>query len=488
MNLFSSSWFYWALGVAVGLPLAIILLTELQHALIRRRSHLARQVSLLRNYVLPLGALLVLLVEARQVPAHDTSVRILTTVFGFLVLVLLVSGLNATVIQYAPEGSWRKRLPVIFLDVARFALIGAGLAVILSYIWGVRIGGLFTAFGVTSVVIGLMLQNSVGQVVSGLFMLFEQPFQIGDWLDTPAVRGRIVEVNWRAVHIETDTGLRITPNSVLATTSFTNLSRPPGAHKLAITTTFSTADPPDQVCALLSRVAGALPQLKTGVRPTSVSLAGGQYCTTIGVKSAADDTAAQATFLRWLWYAARRESLHLDGAEDEFSTTQRVEDALKTVVAPALRLSHTDQQSLLPYARILRYGAEEIVEYDGQVPEGMAFLVAGRVRLTGTAEDGSVLPVSTLSEGSFLGVTALTRQPNPGGAYAMAEVTALEIAREHLEQLLMNKPMLLQDLGRLIDERQNKVLQATRRERNSGEVDGQERAASPSHMTPDTRG
>ena len=449
MNLFSSSWFYWALGVAVGLPLAIILLTELQHALIRRRSHLARQVSLLRNYVLPLGALLVLLVEARQVPAHDTSVRILTTVFGFLVLVLLVSGLNATVIQYAPEGSWRKRLPVIFLDVARFALIGAGLAVILSYIWGVR---------------------------------------IGDWLDTPAVRGRIVEVNWRAVHIETDTGLRITPNSVLATTSFTNLSRPPGAHKLAITTTFSTADPPDQVCALLSRVAGALPQLKTGVTPTSVSLGGGQYCTTIGVKSAADDAAAQATFLRWLWYAARRESLHLDGTEDQFSTAERVEDALRTVVAPALRLSHTDQQSLIPYARILRYGAEEIVEHDGQVPEGMAFLVAGRVRLTGTAEDGSVVPVSTLSEGAFLGVTALTRQPNPGGAYAMAEVTALEIAREHLEQLLMNKPMLLQDLGRLIDERQNKVLQATRRERNSGEVDGQERAASPSHMTPDTRG
>src|SRR6516162_2628906 len=234
--------------------------------------------------------------------------------------VLLVSGLNATVIQNAPEESWRKLLPVIFLDVARFALIGVGLAVILSYIWGVRIGGLFTALGVSSVVIGLMLQNSVGQVVSGLFMLFEQPFRIGDWLDTATEQGRIVEVNWRAVHIETDTGLRITPNSVLATTSFTNLSRPPGAHKLAITTTFSTADPPDKVCALLSRLASALPQLKTGVTPTSMSLGGGQYCTTIGMKSAADDSAAQATFLRWLWYAARRESLHLDGDEDKFST------------------------------------------------------------------------------------------------------------------------------------------------------------------------
>jgi len=488
VSLFSSSWFYWAVSVAVGLPLAIIVLTELHHALIRRRSHLARQVSLLRNYVVPLGALLVLLVEARQVPAHDTSVRILTTVFGFLVLVLLVSGLNATVIQNAPEESWRKRLPVIFLDVARFALIGVGLAVILSYIWGVRIGGLFTALGVSSVVIGLMLQNSVGQVVSGLFMLFEQPFRIGDWLDTATEQGRIVEVNWRAVHIETDTGLRITPNSVLATTSFTNLSRPPGAHKLAITTTFSTADPPDKVCALLSRLASALPQPKTGVTPTSMSLGGGQYCTTIGMKSAADDRAAQATFLRWLWYAARRESLHLDGDEDKFSTTDRVANALRTVVAQALRLSHTDQQSLVPYARIVRYGAEEIMEYEGQVPEGITFLVAGRVLLTATAEDGSVVPVSTLSEGSFLGVTALTRQPNPGGAYALAEVTALEIDREHLEQMVMSKPMVLQDLGRHIDERQDKVLQATRRGRNLGEADGQEPAVSPDRLTPDTVG
>ena len=143
--------------------------------------------------------------------------RILTTVFGFLVLVLLLSGLNATVFEGAPEDSWRKRLPAIFLDVARFALIGVGLALILSYIWGVRVGGLFTALGVTSVVIGLMLQNSVGQIVSGLFMLFEQPFRIDDWLDTGTARGRVVEVNWRAVHIDTGSGMRIIPNSMLAT-------------------------------------------------------------------------------------------------------------------------------------------------------------------------------------------------------------------------------------------------------------------------------
>ncbi|MDD4868667.1 MAG: mechanosensitive ion channel, partial [Mycobacterium sp.] len=296
MNLFHESWFYWAVGVAAGLPVGLIILTELHRSLLRTNSHLARQVGLLRNYLLPLSALLLLLVKASQVPAGAAMVRILMTAFGFLVLVLLLSGLNAAVFQGAPEDSWRKRLPTIFLDVARFALIGVGLSMILSYVWGVRVGGLFTALGVTSVVIGLMLQNSVGQIASGLFMLFEQPFRLDDWLDMPTAQGRVVEVNWRAVHIDTGSGLRIIPNSMLAGTSFTNLSRPPGMHNCVITTKFAVADSPDQVCALLTRLAGALPHLRSGVMPPTVALGGPEYRTTVGLTSPADAGTARAIF------------------------------------------------------------------------------------------------------------------------------------------------------------------------------------------------
>jgi CRP-like cAMP-binding protein len=157
--------------------------------------------------------------------------------------------------------------------------------------------------------------------------------------------------------------------------------------------------------------------------------------------------------------------LHLDDADDDYSTRQRVEDALRSVVAPALRLSVADQQSLQACARIVLYGADEIVEYAGQVPGGMTFLVAGRVRLMATALDGSVVPISTLEEGSFLGLTALTRQPNLASAYALEEVTALEIDREHLEHLVMREPVLLQDFGNILEERQSKVRQAGRGER-----------------------
>ncbi|MEZ0364463.1 mechanosensitive ion channel domain-containing protein [Mycobacterium sp. pUA109] len=452
-------WFYWALAVAVGLPVGVVLFTELQQALERRGSALARPVGMIRSYLLPLGALLALLVKANQVSAEATPVRIVATVFGFAVLILVLAGFNATLFQAAPEGSWRRRMPSIFLDVARFVLIAVGLALILSRVWGANVGGLFTALGITSIVLGLTLQNSVGQIISGLFVLFEQPFQLGDWIETPSARGRVVEVNWRATHIRTGSGLQIMPNSVLSAASFTNLSRPKGAHEISVDTMFAVGDPPDQVCALLTRVAAALPHRRTDAAPRSVAVGGTGYTTTIPLRSPADDGAARAAFLRWLWYAARRAGVHLDEADDDFVTADRIEAALR-VMAPALRLAADDQEQLRPQVRITRYGVDETLQSPGEVPDQLTCLVDGQVQLAVSSDDGAVIPVHTLSVGDCLGQTTLTREPVTTTARALTETTVAHIDRGALEELVRRKPLLLQDIGRTIEEQREGVQRA----------------------------
>lgn len=454
-----SSWFYWALGVAVGLPIALVVLTEVRATLTRRGSAFARPVGLLRNYILPLAALLMLLVKATQVSAEATPVRIVSTVLGFVLLVLVLSGLNATLFHGAPEGSWRQRIPSIFLDVARFVVIAVGLAIIFSYIWGANVGGLFTALGISSIVLGLTLQNSVGQIISGLLLLFEQPFRIGDWVDTPSARGRVVEVNWRATHIDTGSGLQIIPNSVLAGASFANLSRPAGEHSISVVTEFGSNDPPDDVCAMLVQVAAALPQLRPDGLPSSAVAGAGEYKTSIPLRSPADGGAARALFLRWVWYASRRSGLHLDDVDDDFATEERLATSLR-VIAPTLRLDDADRDALLPHARITRYGAGETIQSPGQVPKRMTFIVNGRVRLVATAGDGALVPVRTVDEGDFIGSTALTREPVTSGAYAVDEVTVLQVGREQMEELVLRKPLLLQEIGRSIEERNEDVRRA----------------------------
>ena len=51
-DLLAAPWFYWAVGLAIGLPFALVVLTEWQHALRRRGSLLLRPVTLLRNVLL----------------------------------------------------------------------------------------------------------------------------------------------------------------------------------------------------------------------------------------------------------------------------------------------------------------------------------------------------------------------------------------------------------------------------------------------------
>ena len=65
-------------------------------------------------------------------------------------------------------------------------------------------------------------------------------------------------------------------------------------------------------------------------------------------------------------------------------------------------------------------------------------------------------------------MTTLTRQPNLTTAYALEEVTALEIDREHIEDLVMRSPLLLQELGRIIEDRRKESSRAGYRERLGG--------------------
>lgn len=452
-------WFFWAIGVGFGLPLALLVLTEVHQTLLRRDSALARPVALIRTYLLPLAALLILLVKAGDIAPEVTGVRIVATLFGFAVLLLVLSGFNATLFQSAPEGSWRRRMPAIFLEVARFVLIGVGVALILSYIWGANVGGLFTALGITSIVLGLTLQNSVGQIISGLLVLFEQPFQLDDWIDTPSGRGQVIEVNWRATHIRAGTGVLVIPNSVLAAASFTNLSKPPAEHSIAVSTVFALSDAPDRVCLLLNRVAEALPQRRAGAAVSSAPTGANEYSTSIPLDTPADNWAARTTFLRWLWYAARREGLHLDRIADDYATPDRIEQAL-TMLAPILRLSADDRHELRSHIRLTRYGTDELLQAPGQVPDHLTCLLTGQVQVSAIGATGAPVAVRTLTTGGYLGETTLTREPVSTTARAVVETAVAEVDRHYLAALVHRKPLLLQEISRTIEEQRDGLQRA----------------------------
>ena len=67
-----------------------------------------------------------------------------------------------------------------------------------------------TALGIGSVVIGLALQDTLGSIAAGITLLFEQPFKKGDWLRVGDLGGKVTDINWRSVRIETIDMVQIT--------------------------------------------------------------------------------------------------------------------------------------------------------------------------------------------------------------------------------------------------------------------------------------
>jgi CRP-like cAMP-binding protein len=94
------------------------------------------------------------------------------------------------------------------------------------------------------------------------------------------------------------------------------------------------------------------------------------------------------------------------------------------------------------------------------VPRQMSFIVNGHVKLFVAGDDGEVVPVRTLSRGDFIGQTALTREAVSAFARAVDEVTVVQVDREHVEELVARKPLLLQDIGRTIEERRRSARRA----------------------------
>src|SRR5688572_16393068 len=120
--------------------------------------------------------------------------------------------------------------------------------------------------GVTgsAIVIGLALQDTLGNAFAGLAIQIERPFRVGHWVAAAGHEGRVVEVTWRATKIRTKAGNLVTlPNSVVAKEAINNYSEPAAPSRMSFEIGISYTTPPNEtreaILTAVSRVSRVLP-------------------------------------------------------------------------------------------------------------------------------------------------------------------------------------------------------------------------------------
>ena len=220
MDWFDSNTAAGALGVGLAALLAALSFVSLP----RGERYLVRAPLLL------LGAHLVIRWLEGQVEQRSLDARLLTffgvvTLLGSMARSAFLLGVMSRVAR-----RFTRPWPRILRDLIQ-AFLYFGVALIALRAAGVEFGSLLATSALLTAVIGLSLQEPLGNLFAGLALQAQPPFSVGDWVqfaDGPNGIGRVLEINWRATHLVTIGEVEvIVPNGVIAKAPLKNFPGPP---------------------------------------------------------------------------------------------------------------------------------------------------------------------------------------------------------------------------------------------------------------------
>lgn len=113
---------------------------------------------------------------------------------------------------------------MLFEKVAYFGLILLSIAAALDSL-GFDLKVLLGAAGILTVAVGFAAQTSASNLISGLFLMFERPFVVGNSIVIGDLRGEVVAIDMLSTKIRTFNNLMVRiPNETLVKSNIVNLS------------------------------------------------------------------------------------------------------------------------------------------------------------------------------------------------------------------------------------------------------------------------
>jgi len=154
--------------------------------------------------------------------------------FGALFRAILILGIGFAVARFgsvalgrALASKVRRQSALIAERVAFYAVVAVTIASALR-VFGVDLSVLLGAAGVLTVALGFAAQTSASNLISGVMLMAEQPFVVGDVISVGDRTGEVVSIDVLSVKIRTFENLLVrVPNETLLKSQITNLTHYP---------------------------------------------------------------------------------------------------------------------------------------------------------------------------------------------------------------------------------------------------------------------
>ncbi len=352
---------------------------------------------------------------------------------------------------------------------------------------GFEVTGVIATSAVLTAVIGLALQDTLGNALGGLALQLDSSIQVGDWISFGDVKGRVSEIHWRYTAVETnDWETVIVPNSVLMRAQVKVHGRRRGAPlqlRRSINFQVDYRNSPSDVIQVIERALSVqrIPNVATEPAPSCVASEFGgsqtEYTLRYFLTDLAADEPTDSQVRNRIFYALARarmslaipaQTVFVTEDDQERHAKKRASEHARRVVALRridlfAQLSEEDLNELSERLSRAPFARGETLTREGADAHHLYMITAGdvSVRVGGLDER---CEVGRLRAGEFFGEMALlTGERRNASAVALTDVDCYRLDAEAFRALLGRHPNLAERVAQVLAERETGLVAAKER-------------------------
>ena len=144
------------------------------------------------------------------------SIEMVINAVVAVVLVVLVSNILLVIMKFLRNMKGRTgTIATVMSSLIKYGAVLIAFCWVLSII-GVNVSTIFASVGIVALILGFGAESLVADLVTGVFILFENQYNVGDIVEIDGFRGKVKEIGIRTLSLEDSGGnVKIISNSEL---------------------------------------------------------------------------------------------------------------------------------------------------------------------------------------------------------------------------------------------------------------------------------
>ncbi|MCS6820475.1 MAG: mechanosensitive ion channel family protein [Microscillaceae bacterium] len=372
------------------------------------------------------------------------------------------------------------KVPRLIRFLVSIILYAIALVAIAAVLYPQALFGVIASLGASGAIGAFFAKEPVKRALIALSLNINKQYKRGDLIEINGLKGRIIDIGWRAVKLRTAEGNEIIiPNTTLLESNVIEYPYRSIKFTLSLDANISPQSVKEKLLRSVHNSDLIMSQIKPNINLVELQENTATYSIEVFTKHD-NEEAVRGEILSSIWYTLRREGwvkqpVEFEIAYPEALARELIDNAVVTVtddntgesrvVKIFAPFSDEEVQEIAKKAKFLRFGYPERIVVQGDNDTDLYIVAQGTLQVFQRQSDGTNQPIMVedkegkkkpleLKAGNFFGeMSLLGGEPRSATVRAMNDVLVCQISQEIIKPAIEKNPEIIKELSEILAER-----------------------------------